>query len=447
MEVPTMKKYKNIIVGFGKGGKTLAKTLTSRGESTLVIEKSKRMYGGTCINIGCIPSKFMILNGEKGIPFTEGVVKKEALIAKLRTKNYHMIADEATGIVMDGTARFISNHVLEVENAGQTERVEGERIFINTGATPIILPIKGLCESNYMIDSTQAMQLEKLPETLVIIGAGYIGLEFASMFTNYGSKTIVLDAKEEFLAREDEDIAEQIYNDLTSQGIEFHLGISVDEVKDQADHTEIMYTEKGQSKTIKADNILVATGRKPNIEGLGLENTDVKVTDRDVIIVDDLLRTDAPNIWAIGDVKGGLQYTYVSLDDYRIILDQLDGENTRSLKDRILVPYSVFITPPLSNVGLTEKAAKANGTEYKLFKFMTAGVPKANVLEDPKGIFKVLVDPKTDRILGASIYAEESHEVINLITLAMKGNLPYTMLRDQIYTHPTMSEALNDLLK
>lgn len=369
------------------------------------------------------------------------------MTAKLRNKNYHMIADEATGTVMDGTARFVSNHVLEVENAGQTERVEGERIFINTGATPIILPIKGLRESKYMIDSTQAMDLESLPEALVIIGAGYIGLEFASMFANYGSKVIILDAKEEFLAREDEDIAEQIYNDLTAQGIEFHLGISVDEVKDQADHTEITYTEKGQSMTIKADNILAATGRKPNIEGLGLENTDVKVTDRDVIIVDDLLRTDAPNVWAIGDVKGGLQFTYVSLDDYRIILDQLDGKNTRSLKDRTLVPYSVFITPPLSNVGLTEKAAKANGTEYKLFKFMSAGVPKANVLEDPKGMFKVLVDPKTDYILGASIYAEESHEVINLISLAMKGNLPYTMLRDQIYTHPTMSEALNDVLK
>ena len=232
-----------------------------------------------------------------------------------------------------------------MENAGQTERVEGERIFINTGATPIILPIKGLRESKYMIDSTQAMDLESLPEALVIIGAGYIGLEFASMFANYGSKVIILDAKEEFLAREDEDIAEQIYNDLTAQGIEFHLGISVDEVKDQADHTEITYTEKGQSMTIKADNILAATGRKPNIEGLGLENTDVKVTDRDVIIVDDLLRTDAPNVWAIGDVKGGLQFTYVSLDDYRIILDQLDGKNTRSLKDRTPVSYTHLTLP------------------------------------------------------------------------------------------------------
>lgn len=442
-----MEHYKNIIVGFGKGGKTLAKTLASRGESVLVIEKSTRMYGGTCINIGCIPSKSMILNGEKGTAFTKGVAIKETLTGKLRNKNYHMIADEPTGTVMDGTARFVSNHVLEVENHGETQQVEGERIFINTGATPIILPIKGLADSNYMIDSTQAMDLEKLPDTLVIIGAGYIGLEFASMFANYGSKVIVLDAKEKFLAREDDDIAEMIFNDLTAQGIDFHLGVSVNEVKDQVDHVEVTFTENGSIQTVNAANILAATGRKPNIADLGLENTDVKVTDRSEIVVNDYLQTAAPNVWAIGDVKGGPQFTYVSLDDYRIILDQLDGKDTRSLKDRALVPYSVFITPPLSSVGLTEKTAHAKGIEYKLFKFMAAGVPKANVLEDPKGMFKVLVDPQTEQILGATIYAEESHEVINLITLAMKGNLPYTMLRDQIYTHPTMSEALNDVLK
>lgn len=446
MEVFEMEKYKNIIIGFGKGGKTLAKVLASRGESVLVIEKAKRMYGGTCINVGCIPSKSLIVNGEKGVPFTKGIMKKEALTAKLRNKNYHMIADEATGTVMDGTAHFISNHILEVDNEGLT-RVEGDRIFINTGATPIVLPIKGLKESKYVVDSLAAMDLEVLPETLVIIGAGYIGLEFASMFANYGSKVIVLDAKEKFLAREDDDVADLIFKDLTAQGIEFHLGVSLDEVSDRTDHAKIIYTENGQTATINADKILAATGRKPNIAGLGLENTDVKITDRGEIVVDDLLRTDAPNVWAIGDVKGGPQFTYVSLDDYRIILDQLDGNNTRSLKDRTIVPSSVFITPPLSTVGLTEKAAKAMGLDYKLFKFMTAGVPKANILEDPKGMFKVLVDPKTERILGASIYAEESHEVINLITLAMKGDLPYILLRDQIYTHPTMSEALNDVLK
>lgn len=442
-----MEQFQNIIVGFGKGGKTLAKKLAARGESVLVIEQSTRMYGGTCINIACIPSKSLIINGEKGIKFSDAIERKESLTAKLRNKNYHMIADEATGTVMDGTARFISNHVIEVELNGVKTTVQGERIFINTGAKPIIREIKGLQASAYLIDSTQAMDLTELPETLVIIGAGYIGMEFASMFADYGSKVIVLDSKEKFLAREDDDISEMIYKDLTAKGIDFHLGVSVDEIKDDETAGMVTYTENGETKTLAASKILAATGRRPNTADLGLENTDVKVNARGAIIVDDLLRTDAQNVWAIGDVKGGLQFTYISLDDYRIILDQLDGNNQRSLKDRTIVPYSVFITPPLSNVGITEKIAQEQKITYKLFKFMSAGVPKANVLEDPKGMYKVLVDPKTDLILGASIYAEESHEVINLITLAMRANLPYTMLRDQIYTHPTMSEALNDVLQ
>ncbi|PAB01153.1 FAD-dependent oxidoreductase [Enterococcus canintestini] len=443
-----MEKYENIIIGFGKGGKTLAKTLAAKGQSVLVIEKSQRMYGGTCINIGCIPSKSLIINGEKKLDFTTAVDHKEKLTGKLRNKNYHMVADEPTGTVLDGTAKFISDHVLEVTLPDQTTmQVEGEKIFINTGALPIILPIPGLATSNYLLDSTSAMDQNTLPETLVIIGAGYIGLEFAAMFASYGSKVVVLDAHQEFIPREDDDVSEMIYQDLTAAGISFHLGVSVDKVEDGEDFVSVTFTENGAEKTIKADKVLAATGRKPNTANLGLENTNIKVDDRGAIVVDDLLKTTAENVWAIGDVKGGLQFTYISLDDYRIILDQLVGESKRRVSDRNVVPYSVFITPPLSNVGLTEKAAKKAGVPYKLFKFMSAGVPKAQVLEDPKGMFKVLVDPENDQILGASIYAEESHEVINLIALAMKGQLPYTLLRDHIYSHPTMSEALNDVLK
>lgn len=443
-----MEKYENIIIGFGKGGKTLAKTLAAKGQSVLVIEKSQRMYGGTCINIGCIPSKSLIINGEKKLDFTTAVAHKEKLTGKLRNKNYHMVADEPTGTVLDGTAKFISDHVLEVTLPDQTTmQVEGEKIFINTGALPIILPIPGLATSNYLLDSTSAMDQNKLPETLVIIGAGYIGLEFADMFASYGSKVVVLDAHQEFIPREDDDVSEMIYQDFTAAGISFHLGVSVDKVEDGEDFVNVTFTENGAEKTIKADKVLAATGRKPNTANLGLENTNIKVDDRGAIVVDDLLKTTAENVWAIGDVKGGLQFTYISLDDYRIILDQLVGESKRRVSDRNVVPYSVFITPPLSNVGLTEKAAKKAGVPYKLFKFMSAGVPKAQVLEDPKGMFKVLVDPENDQILGASIYAEESHEVINLIALAMKGQLPYTLLRDHIYSHPTMSEALNDVLK
>ena len=238
-----------------------------------------------------------------------------------------------------------------------------------------------------------------------------------------------------------------IYNDLVEAGIEFHLGVSIDKVKDHADFAEVTYTENGEKKIVKANKVLAATGRKPNTSELGLEKTSIQVTDRGAIVVDDFLRTTADDVWAIGDVKGGLQFTYISLDDYRIILSQLFGEEERKVSDRVVVPYSVFITPPLSNVGLTEKEAQKRNIDYKIFKLMAAGVPKAQVLEDARGVFKILVDPKTEQILGATIYAEESHEVINLIALAIKANLPYTMLRDNIYTHPTMSESLNDVLK
>ncbi|EOH88011.1 pyridine nucleotide-disulfide oxidoreductase [Enterococcus asini ATCC 700915] len=443
-----MNKYENIIVGFGKGGKTLAKTLTAKGQSVLVIEKSKRMYGGTCINIGCIPSKSLILNGEKKMSFSTAIEHKEKLIGMLRNKNYHMISDEATGEVLDGTAKFVADHILEVTLPdGSIKQVEGERIFINTGAVPVIPPIVGLRESTYLLDSTSAMDQEKLPDNLVIIGAGYIGLEFASMFNSYGSKVTVLDASTDFISREDDDVSELIYNDLVEAGIEFHLGVSIDKVKDHADFAEVTYTENGEKKIVKANKVLAATGRKPNTSELGLENTSIQVTDRGAIVVDDFLRTTADDVWAIGDVKGGLQFTYISLDDYRIILSQLFGEEERKVSDRVVVPYSVFITPPLSNVGLTEKEAQKRNIDYKIFKLMAAGVPKAQVLEDARGVFKILVDPKTEQILGATIYAEESHEVINLIALAIKANLPYTMLRDTIYTHPTMSESLNDVLK
>ncbi|MET7027646.1 FAD-dependent oxidoreductase [Ligilactobacillus salivarius] len=443
-----MQEFKNIVIGFGKGGKTLAKNLAAKGESVLVVEKSKKMYGGTCINIACLPSKNMIINAQRGINFEDAVKEKDEMTTVLRNKNYHMVADEETATVLDGTAKFIDNHTIEIVlDSGERTEVKGERIFINTGATPIIPQVKGLKESKYILDSTAAMDQNSLPNELVILGAGYIGMEFASMFARYGAKVTVLDTNEKFLKREDEDISEMIFNDLSQDGIEFNLGVKVVEVKDLSDKVEIIYEINGKKQTVKADKLLVATGRKPVTEGLGLENTDIELDERGAIKVDDYLRTTAENVWAIGDVKGGPQFTYISLDDFRIIFDQLYGKGKRKVSDRNIIPYSVFITPALSRVGLNEVEAKNKGIEYKLFKLAATSIPKAKVIGNTRGMYKILVDPDTEEILGATIYGEESYEVINLIALAMKAKLPYTMLRDQIYTHPTMSEALNDVLK
>ena len=443
-----MQEFKNIVIGFGKGGKTLAKNLAAKGESVLVVEKSKKMYGGTCINIACLPSKNLIINAQRGIKFEDAVKQKNEMTTALRNKNYHMVADEETATVLDGTAKFVGNHTIEIVlDSGEKTKIKGERIFINTGATPIIPQVKGLKESKYILDSTAAMDQNSLPNELVILGAGYIGMEFASMFARYGAKVTVLDTNEKFLKREDDDISEMLFNDLSQDGIEFNLGAKVVEIKDLSDKVEIIYEINGKKQTVKADKLLVATGRKPVTEGLGLENTDIELDERGAIKVDDYLRTTAENVWAIGDVKGGPQFTYISLDDFRIIFDQLYGKGKRKVSDRNLVPYSVFITPALSRVGLNEVEAKNSKIEYKLFKLAATSIPKAKVIGNTRGMYKILVDPDTEEILGATIYGEESYEVINLIALAMKAKLPYTMLRDQIYTHPTMTEALNDVLK
>lgn len=443
-----METIKNIIIGFGKGGKTLAKFLAQKGEEVLVIEKSNKMYGGTCINIACLPSKRLIIEAANGVSYVDAVNGKNEMTAQLREKNYHMLADEKTVTVLDGEAHFIADHEIEVKlSNGKKVQYKGDRIFINTGAVPVMLPIPGLKESKYILDSTQAMDEKKMPKNLTIIGAGYIGLEFASMFAKYGSKVTVLDHNEEFLAREDEDISNAVRKDMEDAGIKFELGVDIEKITDEITDAKITYQINGKRKTINADRILVATGRKPNTENLGLENTAIETTDRGAIKVDDFLRTTVDNVWAIGDVKGGLQFTYISLDDFRIIKDQLFGTGARMVSDRKVVPYSVFISPALSQVGLNEKQANKLGKEYKLFKLPVTAIPKAKVAKDNRGLFKALVDPETEKILGATLYGIESYELINMISLAMKAHLSYTVLRDQIYTHPTMSEAFNDLFK
>lgn len=443
-----MKQVKNIIIGFGKGGKTLAKYLAGQGEEVLVIEKSAQMYGGTCINIACLPSKRLIIEAAEGTEFVDAVDGKNQMTAFLRNKNYHMLADEPSVTVLDGTAKFTGSHAVSVlTKNGQREDFTGERIFINTGSLAVILPVPGLKSSKFLLDSTAAMNQQELPKRLLIIGAGYIGLEFAAMFAKYGSKVTVLEHNPVFLPREDEDIAALIKKDLEDLGVKFILGADLKGVADGEAEVSLTYELAGQAKVIKGDRVLAATGRKANTAGLDLEKAGIQVDERGNIKVDDQLKTTAKNVWALGDVKGGLQFTPISLDDFRIIKDQLHGSGQRRVSDRKVLPYSVFIDPALSAVGLNEKSAKQAGKNYQLFKLPVAAIPKARVAKDPRGLFKALVDPETGLILGATLYGIESYELINQIALAMRAGLPYTVLRDAYYTHPTMSEAFNDLFK
>lgn len=443
-----MEKVKNIIVGFGKGGKTLAKFLAQKGEEVLVIERSKKMYGGTCINIACLPSKRLIIEAENGVDFVDAVNGKDEMTALLRDKNYHMLADEPTVTVLDGQAKFTGDHQIAVTlEDGTVTEYTGDRIFINTGASPIDLPVPGLKGSRFRLNSTSAMDQEKLPAKLTIIGAGYIGLEFAAMFAQYGSQVTVIGRNPAFMPREDADISSLIKKDLEDMGVKFILGAELKQVTDQADDAVVKYIQNGQTGELFGNQILVATGRRPNTTNLGLEETSIKVDDRGAIMVDKHLQTSVKNVWAIGDVKGGPQFTYISLDDFRIIKSKLFGDGGYTLESRNIIPTSVFINPPLSQVGITEKQAKDRGINYRRFSLPVAAIPKARVAKNTRGLFKALVDPDSQLILGATLYGIESHELINLIALAMKAKLPYSVLRDQIYTHPTMSEAFNDLFK
>lgn len=431
-----MKAVQNIIIGFGKGGKTLAKFLAQQGEEVLVVEKSREMYGGTCINIACLPSKRLITEAARGTDFATAIRGKREMVAQLRDKNYHMLADEDTITVLDGTARFTGDHTITVDTATGPQEFTGRRIFINTGAQPIIPAIPGLRESPALLTSTSAMELDNLPQKLVIIGAGYIGLEFASMFAEFDAQVTVVDHHQEFLPREDTDVATMVKANLEQLGITFRLGVNIDQVSMANGQAQVEISRDGQAIQLPADKILAATGRRPATAKLGLENTGIDVDDRSAIKVDDQLHTTVPGVWAIGDVKGGPQFTYISLDDFRIIKDELFGDGTRRISNRGVVPTSVFIEPPLAQVGLTEKQAHAQGQDYLLFKLPVAAIPKAKVLKDQRGVLKMLVDPQTKLILGATLYAPEAHEIINMVTLAMRAKLPYTMLRDQVYTPP-----------
>ena len=445
-----MKTVKNIIIGFGKGGKTLAKFLAQHGEQVLVIEKSKQMYGGTCINIACLPSKRLIIEAAHGTSFEDAVDGKNVMTSQLRQKNYQMLASEDNITVLDGTAHFTGNHTIDVQTPdGQTLSYKGERIFINTGATPTIPDIPGLKNSPFLMNSTQAMEQSKLPRELVIIGGGYIGLEFANMFTSFGSHVTVLDHHQTLLPREDDDVAEMVIQNFKDNGVRFEVGVDIKAISEQDEQAAITFARAdNRETTIFADKILVATGRKPVTADLDLQNTDIKVAKNGAIVVDDLLHTSVPNVWVIGDVKGGPQFTYISLDDFRIIKDELFGNKERRVSDRhLIVPTNVFIEPSLAQVGLTEKEAQKQGKDYLLFKMPAAAIPKAKVLKDTRGLLKVLVDPQTNLIIGATLYVQEAQEIINMIVLAMRAKLPYQMLRDQIYTHPTISEAFNDLFK
>lgn len=446
-----------VIIGFGKGGKTLAPFLAKQGWQVTVVEQSSDMYGGTCINIGCIPTKSLIHSAEiishrvgdnfaqKATAYEEAWMFKEELVAALRNKNKSNLTDLPGIQLINGKASFVSPYEVLVNIEGEEAvKLQAKHIFINTGAVPHMPVIAG--GSSLLYTSTTLLQLKKLPRRMAIVGSGFIGLEFASMFANFGTEVTVIERGPELLKREDQDIRESIKGVLEAQGIRFYVSSKVESIRDQGEIAIVsLGDDRGDTLQFEVDAVLVATGRQPNTESLDLERAGVQVTDKGFIAVDDTLRTNVSHIWAIGDVNGGPQFTYISLDDFRIIRNQLFGDKSRTRKDRKNIPTSVFITPAFAKVGLTEEEALKAGYAVKVAKLPLSASPRARILKQTNGLIKAMVDAESGRIIGCSMFGVEAGEVINLIALAMDMDQSFHSLRDRIYTHPSMTEILNDL--
>lgn len=447
------KKVKNIIIGFGKAGKTLANYLGNKGEKTILVEKSPNMYGGTCINVGCIPSKFLAtaadrrsysqVNDEEY--YQNAVINKKALIAKLNKANYDKVAMNSNVEVIDGVASFKDEHTVNIQMANGVEEVSAERIFINTGAKPFIPSVEGLEVGNRIHTSETLMNLEDFPKTLTILGSGFIGLEFAATYAKFGTKVTVIDKAEKLLAREDDDVANAVFESYKSLGVEFIFGANTKHVEQDENTVTLSYEVNGETGKISSDVLLVATGRTPNTKELHLENAGVEVSERGFVNVNEHLQTNKPHIFAMGDVNGGPQFTYISLDDYRIVKSYLDGSGAYTRNDRQPIAFSAFLHPTYSRVGLSEKEARQAGYNIKVATLPVTAIPKAKILGNQTGIYKAIVDADTNQILGTVLFGEESHEVINIVVTAMIAKQPYTALANQIFTHPTMVETLNDL--
>ncbi|RSJ57262.1 Dihydrolipoyl dehydrogenase [Streptococcus gordonii] len=435
-----MLTYDLIVIGFGKAGKTLAAKMATQGKKVALIERSKAMYGGTCINIACIPTKTLLVAAEKGLTFDQVMAEKNAVTSRLNSKNYAGVSGAGVDII-DGEAHFLSNKVIEIVAGDEKEELTAETIVINTGAVSNVLPIPGLTETKNVYDSTGIQNLKELPKRLGVLGGGNIGLEFAGLYNKLGSQVTVLDAAPVFLPRVEPSIAALAKQYMKEDGIQLLQNVRTTQVKNDGDEV-VVVTEDGE---FHFDALLYATGRKPNVEPLHLENTDIELTERGAIKVDKHLETSVPGVFAVGDVNGGLQFTYISLDDFRILYSYLAGDGSYTLEDRKNVPTSMFITPPLAQIGLTEKEAQEQGLPIAVKEIPVAAMPRGHVNADLRGAFKAVVNTETKEIVGATIFSAGAQEIINILTVAMDNKIPYTYFSKQIFTHPTLAENLNDL--
>jgi len=443
-----MKNYDIIVIGFGKAGKTLAVKAANLGKKVAVIEKSAQMYGGTCINVGCIPTKKLVNlskeaqyvnNNVAGEYFTLSIEKKDALVSALRAKNFAMLDGNANIDVINGTAKFIDKNSIGVTATdGSKSTLTAQTIVINTGSINEKPSFE--VSSNLAFDSTGILNLKTLPKHLAVVGGGYIGLEFASMFAGFGSKVSVL-MRSKFMKNEDEDVAASVKSALEAQGVQIIEGCEFLSLKG----SELKFNLAGESETIVADAFLYALGRRANTNDLNLAAAGVQTDAHGNIITNEHLQSSTADIYAAGDVRGGEMFTYTSLDDFRIIFSALFGDGARTTKNRAPHASVLFTRTPLARIGLSERKARESGREIKVLKLSMAAVPGAKVVAHDEGMMKAVVDATSGEILGAALHCVNAHEIVNELAIAMALGAKADFFKNQIFTHPSISEALNDL--
>jgi pyruvate/2-oxoglutarate dehydrogenase complex dihydrolipoamide dehydrogenase (E3) component len=454
-----VETYKAIVIGSGQGGTPLCQELANAGWKTALVEREH--VGGTCINVGCTPTKTMVASGRvaylarRGADYGVHTGKLRIDMKRVRKRKRDIVnlfrggqqkRVEATKNLdlIFGEAAFVSAKSIEVKDKkGKTRTLSAEYFFVNVGCRPSAPPIDGLAHVPYL-DSTSVMELAVVPKHLVVIGGGYIGLEFGQLFRRLGAEVTVITSGKQLLDHEDDDVAEEVANILKQDGIKILFDVNYEYVKCNGKEI-VVKTRAGKSaRTIKYSHLLVAAGRKPNTDSLHATAAGIAVDAHGYIKANDRLETSAANIFAIGDVKGGPAFTHISYDDFRILRTNVLGKGGATIAGRLL-PYTVFIDPQLGRVGMTEAEARASGRKIRVAKMQMTSVARALEIDETRGFMKAIVDAETEQILGAAVLGIEGGEVMAQIQIAMWGKLPFTTLRDGVFAHPTLSEALNNL--
>ena len=457
--MPDQKKYDAIIIGSGQGGKPLAIEFAKAGWKTAIIERDH--IGGTCINYGCTPTKTMynsarvayltrrsseygVHSGSVTVNMREVRERKQGIVDSFREGGLRGIERTKGLELFKGEAKFTGSHSIEIQMIdGGAQSLTAGKIFINTGGRPSTPDVEGLKDVPFL-DSTSIMELDELPEHLLVMGGGYIGLEFGQMFRRFGSKVTIVHRGDRLLAREDPDVADEIAKILREDGITVHLKSDVSRVELKAGVITVNARSEQGDHALNGSHLLVAVGRTPNTERLNLQAAGIETDNRGLVKVDERLETNVPGVYALGDVNGGPQFTHISYDDYRIIRANLLDGGATTTKDRF-VPYTVFIDPQLGRIGLTEDDAKARGLEIRLAKLPMSYVARAIEMGETRGFIKAVVDAKTNQILGCAVLGAEGGELMAMFEIAMMGRVPYTILKEAIFAHPTMAESLNSL--